>query len=141
MTQKEFLDSAIPLLEKIQATPELQAWCEHYSVYKPERGQPKLSRALSQMMQDAYAAGIVITDYQDVIHVSGMGEDAFYRPDPAWVETLGPKQTLAAIAYQFRRDHFCEGSLINQAVASGALLCLFRHLRSLGNGASGQSGQ
>ena len=138
MTQKEFLENAIPLLEKIQATPELLAWCKKYSVYTPECGQPELSDTLYRMMQDAYAAGLVLTDYEDVIHDSGMGEDAFYRPDPAWVETMGPKQTLAAIAYQFRRDRFCEGSLINQAIASGALLYLFRHLRSLGNGAPEQ---
>lgn len=90
------------------------------------------------MTDDAYATGLVIKDYWDVIHNTGMDEYAVCTAAPAWLDTLNRKQTLAAIAYLFRRNRFVEGSLINHSVASGALLRLFRHLRSFEESASEQ---
>lgn len=138
MTQKEFLDQAIPLLEEIQNTPTLLAWCRNFSFYDLNHDQPELDEALTRMTDDAYATGLVIKDYWDVIHNTGMDEYAVCTAAPAWLDTLNRKQTLAAIAYLFRRNRFVEGSLINHSVASGALLRLFRHLRSFEESASEQ---
>ena len=56
-------------------------------------------------------------------------ERSIANADPEWLETQPYLCVLACIAWHFRRDHFCEGSLINQNIADGIMLRLFRRLK------------
>lgn len=65
-----------------------------------------------------------------------LDEGHILRANAAWVAELSYECALACIAYHFRRDHFCEGSLINDSIASGAMLSLLRQLKAQQNGPS-----
>ena len=45
--------------------------------------------------------------------------------------TLSLYGAVACLAYHFRRDHFCEGSLINDSVANGCVLRLMERIYKL----------
>ena len=136
MTEKEFLAEAIPLLENVEQSGEWLAWCRKYSVYAPDTDSTGRAGKIYDMMQKAYRMGLVITDYASVIKDRKLGEKEIQMAKWSWVLNLDRKCTLAAIAWHFRRDYFCEGSLIRQSVADGALLQLFRHLQDLDGGAA-----
>ena len=136
MDEKRFLDWAIALLEEIESSAEKQCWCQKYSVYSDNPGQDQLSDTLSAFFDYAYRYGLVITNYHKVIEMQRLDEGLILRADATWVAELSYECALACIAYHFRRDHFCEGALINNSIASGAMLRLLRQLRAQQNGPS-----
>lgn len=131
MTGSEFLSWAIDLLEQIENSPEKKAWCHQYSVYSSNPGQEELSRDLDDFMTGAYENGLVITNYHDVLQRWSLDEQSVVSADPAWLKTQPYLCVLASIAWHFRRDHFCEGSLISESVADGAMFRLLRRLQQL----------
>ena len=116
MTENLFLDWATKLLEQIETSEEKKLWCRRYSVYSRSPGQKTLS---------------VIQNYHEVIQKWGLEERNIAIAPPGWLETQPYLCVLACIAWHFRRDHFCEGSLISQSIAEGVLLRLFRRLKAL----------
>lgn len=139
MTEKEFLTEAIPLLEEVETSAEWLTWCKKYSVYAANDGPAKYEESLYDMMQKAYHAGLVITNYVQVKETRKLEDAEIDAAEPLWVAGLDREETLAAIAWHFRRDHFREGSLISDSIAKGALLRLFYHLRDLDRQASEHS--
>lgn len=131
-----FLSQSIALLEGIEASPQKLEWCKRYSVYDLHSAQDELARSIHKFMENCYTNGLVITNYHQVIQLYGLDEGAIIKADPAWLEELPYLPTLACIAYHFRRDHFCEGSLICKSVASGAMLRMLRHLKDKSLGAN-----
>ena len=131
MTEDLFLDWALKLLEQIETSEEKKLWCRRYSVYSRSPGQKTLSRDLHDFVDRTYQAGLVIQNYHEVIQKWGLEERNIAIAPPGWLETQPYLCVLACIAWHFRRDHFCEGSLISQSIAEGVLLRLFRRLKAL----------
>ena len=129
MAEFSFLDWAIDLLEQIENSQEKNAWCHHYSVYSSNPGQEDLFHDLNVFVDRAYEKGLVISNYQEVLRRWQLEERSIANADPEWLETQPYLCVLACIAWHFRRDHFCEGSLINQSIADGIMLRLFRRLK------------
>lgn len=125
-----FLEQSITLLEEIEASPEKSEWCRCYSVYDVNSRQDELTRSLHTFMKQAYTNGLVITNYHQVIKQYGLDEAAVVKAGASWLKEQPYLPTLACIAYHFRRDHFCEGSLISESIAGGAMLRMLRHLKS-----------
>ncbi len=125
-----FLEQSIALLEGIEASPEKLEWCRQYSVYDTKLIQDELARAIYDFMEQAYDKGLVITNYRQVIQHYNLDEGSVAGADPAWLKGLPYLPTLACIAYHFRRDHFSEGALISESIASGAMLRMLRHLKA-----------
>lgn len=125
-----FLERSIALLKGIEASPEKAEWCKQYSVYAPNSGQDDLARSLYAFMDQAYTSGLVITNYHQAIQQYGLDETSIINAEPAWLKEQPYLPTLACIAYHFRRDHFSEGSLIRESIASGAMLRMLCHLKS-----------
>lgn len=131
---QSFLDTSIALLEEIEASPEKLEWCKQYSVYSLNLGQEALDHSFHAFVEQAYTNGLVITNYHQVIRQYDLDEASIIDADPFWLKGLTYLPTLACIAYHFRRDHFCEGSLISESIASGAMLRMLQHLKSLSLG-------
>lgn len=131
MAEHLFLDWAVSLLEKIEASQEKKTWCRRYSVYSFTPGQEELLRDLNIFMVGAYENGLVISNYQEVLQRWRLEKRNAADADPAWLETQPYLCVLACISWHFRRDHFCEGTLIAQSIADGIMLRLFRRLRLL----------
>ena len=129
MAEALFLSWAIDLLEQIEDSPEKNAWCHHYSVYSSNPGQEELLRDLNTFEDRAYGEGLVISNYQEVLRRWQLEERSIADADPVWLETQPYLCVLACIAWHFRRDHFCEGALINQSIADGIMLRLLRRLK------------
>lgn len=127
----QFIDWAIGLLEEIEAASEKQEWCRAYSVYSSNPGQEALARDLRSFTAGAYANGLVISNYQEVLQRWNLEEQSVAVADPVWLEMQPYLCVLTCIAWHFRRDHFCEGSLISKSIAEGAMLRLLRRLRQL----------
>ena len=129
MAEFSFLDWAIDLLEQIENSQEKKAWCYHYSVYSSNPGQEDLFHDLNVFVDRAYEKGLVISNYQEVLRRWQFEERSIADADPAWLETQPYLCVLACIAWHFRRDHFCEGALINRSIADGIMLRLLRRLK------------
>ncbi len=125
-----FLERSIALLEGIEAPPEKLEWCKQYSVYDTKLIQDELARSIYDFMEQAYDNGLVITNYRQAIQHYNLDEGSVAGADPAWLKDLPYLPTLACIAYHFRRDHFSEGALISESIASGAMLRMLRHLKA-----------
>ena len=121
MTENLFLDWAIKLLEQIETSEEKKLWCRRYSVYSRSPGQKTLARDLHDFVDRTYQAGLVIQNYHEVIQKWGLEERNIAIAPPGWLEMQPYLCVLACIAWHFRRDHFCEGSLISQSIAEGVL--------------------
>ena len=122
MTENLFLDWAIKLLEQIETSEEKKLWCRRYSVYSRSPGQETLSRNLHDFVDRTYQAGLVIQNYHEVIQKWGLEERNIAIAPPGWLETQPYLCVLACIAWHFRRDHFCEGSLISQSIVRRSLV-------------------
>lgn len=131
MSKTTFLDWAISLLEEIERSPEKKLWCHDYSVYSPNSDQEALKHNLSDFLHQAYEEGLVITNYMDVICQYELNEQDIITADKPWLESQPYMCVLACIAWHFRRDRFCEGSLISSSIADGIMLRLLRRLKSL----------
>lgn len=131
MEAPKFIDWVISLLTEIEATPDKLAWCQQYSVYAPNAGQESLEQALHTLIDQIYKHGVVIANYREVIEYWNLNECEIASANSAWLERQPYLCVLASIAWHFRRDHFCEGSLIHDSIAGGALLRLFHRLKAL----------
>ena len=131
MKPSECLSWSLRLLEGIQRSPEQLAWCRRYSVYGRNPGQEALERELCAWLDQVYETGMVIANDREVLDRWGLEEGQVAQADGQWLERQPYLCVLASIAWHFRRDHFCEGSLISESVAGGAMLRLFRRLQAL----------
>ncbi len=129
MDSQTFVEWAVNLLEDIETNHEKKAWCQHYSVYSDDFGQDELHNNLKTFFSRAYSYGLIITNYDKFINLLEIDERLIIKAEPDWVSELSYEGILTCIAYHFRRDHFIEGSLINDSITSGAMFRLFSKLR------------
>lgn len=129
MAEALFLSWAIDLLEQIESSPEKKAWCHLYSAYSSNPEQEELLHDLNVFADRAYEKGLVISNYQEVLRRWQLEERSIADADSVWLETQPYLCVLACIAWHFRRDHFCEGALINRSIADGIMLRLLRRLK------------
>lgn len=125
------IDLSIQLLTHIQTSPEKLQWCRKYSAYHRPAGQEELLAHIHHFIDDMYRAGLVISNYSQVIALWNLDEKQMALASTPWLSHQPYLSVLAAIAWHFRRDHFIEGSLINTSIASGALLRLFLRLKEI----------
>lgn len=131
MKTSNLMDWALDLLREIEHSPNKRAWCQQYSVYGQISGQEVLLQNLYAFSDRVYEAGMVIANYKEVIDFWNLDEHCIMQSDSEWLAYQPYLCVLASIAWHFRRDHFCEGSLISQSIASGAMLRLFQRLKDL----------
>ena len=120
-----YLPRAMSLLRSVMDSPELLEWCKGYPYEGRENTHEQLDKEIAWLIDASYSEGLVVKDYGDYFSPS--------NPEPheakqEWVEKLSFHQLLAAIAWHFRMDHFCFGSMQNDSIPSGALLRLFEEL-------------
>lgn len=125
-----FLVCAIDLLEQIEQSLEKRQWCKNYSAYTVPPELWGLPKELYTMIDRFYHSDFLIPNYQDALNLYRLTEKEIEHPD---CDSLPYLAVLACITWHFRRDHFCEGALINRSIADGTLLRLFRRLKELGN--------
>jgi len=130
MIENNFLPWAVSLLEEIHSSSEKQTWCQYYSPFLDYSDQDQLHRILREFTKQAYEVNLILPNYKEILDASGFQESAILRAEENWVKVLSKEQLLACISWHFRRDHFIEGSLISESIATGALLRLMRYLIS-----------
>lgn len=123
-----FLDWAVALLESIESDSSKKDWCRRYSVYDKDASRHPLSAEIDLLLQKSYHFGILISNYRDAADLCGLDDRQLEFPN---ADDMSHLAVLACITWHFRRDHFDEGALIRESIASGTLLCLFRRLKRL----------
>ena len=131
MGTKDFLRNAVSLLERIGNSPELKSWCRHYSVYAPPQDHALLEAELLSFIDQTYRESLVIVNYGQVIEKWELHDQDIASVSPEWLSVQPYICVLASITWHFRRDHFQNGALISESIASGALLRLFQRLHEL----------
>ncbi len=76
-------------------------------------------------MHEAYASNIVVKNYRELVEECG-GDAWVGNPTDEKLELLDAEHVLGCIAWHFRRDHFAEGSLIDDSIADGHMLCMLK---------------
>jgi len=122
----EFCEKYYRFLEEIKNDSETVEWCRKYSVYERQEKNRVLYEMIHIFMKDAYDSGVVISEYGEIIEKSGLEEWNVASPSKEWAEKLTEEQLFAVIAWHFRRDHFINGSLIDDSIAEGYLLTLVK---------------
>ena len=126
-----YWEPSIKMLREIEASEEKRSWCKAYSVYAPQTDKQGLIRTFRQFMNDTYKNGVVIGNYREMMNRLNLDDQQVVKAESAWVDTLSLYGAVACLAYHFRRDHFCEGSLINDSVANGCVLRLMERIYKL----------
>lgn len=120
-----YFPRAIKLLRSIADSPELIEWCKGYPYRGGDNNHIQLEREISWFTEASYSEGLVVKDYGD--YYSPCDREP-HNAEQKWVKQLSFEQLLAAIAYHFRMDHFCFGSMENDSIPSGAMLRLYEEL-------------
>lgn len=120
-----YLPRTMALLRSVANSPELLEWCKGYPYRGDVNSQEELDREIHWFIHASYSEGLVVIDYGDYFSPS---DPEPHEAKQEWVEKLSLQQLLAAIAWHFRMDHFCFGSMQNDSIPSGALLRLFEEL-------------
>lgn len=133
MVNQTFLTSCIKILHEIDCDSALKNKCAHYSVYDNKATNDKFFRRLNSLLIKAYNYGFVPANYRDTLSAHRIDDENISASDSYFIDNLDEDVTLAIIGWHYRRDHFREGCLINNSIASGDLLRLFSHLQELQN--------
>lgn len=131
MIYQPFLDNSICLLERIESSQEMKMWCRTYSSYSSNTKLCEIEQELDVFFYETYKMGLVITNYHQVIEQYSLNEADIIVSSKHWLDALPYLPVVACLTYHFRRDHFVEGSLINESITSGAMLRIFRRLREV----------
>ena len=122
----DFCAKYIPVLEMIEADPDLKKACADHSVYKNDDKHGSLIHFLYRyFMEDAYQNDIVVHNYGDLVESGGL-KDKVAAPAEKELRALSAEQVLGCIAWHFRRDHFDNGSLIHSGIAEGHMLRMLK---------------
>ena len=126
-----YWEPAIRELRSIAESEEHVAWCKGYSVYSAREDEYGIRKFEGKLIEETYHNGLVIADYRGKMSELGLDERNVMRAEKEWVEQLSIEGATACLAYHFRRDHFCEGSLIYDGIADGCVLRLMERLYKL----------
>lgn len=122
---------AIELLREIETSEEKRDWCKEYSAYAPQADKHGLMRDIERFIEETYKNGVVIGNYHEIMKSLNLNERQIIKAEKVWTDTLPLYGAAAGLAYHFRRDHFCEGSLISDSIANGCVLRLMERLYKL----------
>lgn len=128
---RTYWEPAIQMLREIEASEEKREWCRAYSAYTSQADTYGIARNLRHFTKDTYRNGVVIGSYRKVMERLELDERQVLAAEKEWVDTLSISGAAASLAYHFRRDHFCEGSLINDSIANGCMLRLMEQIYKL----------
>ena len=124
--RQDFCSKYIPVLEMIEADPDLKEACAEHSIYKNDDKHGSLIHFLYRsFMEDAYQNDIVVHNYGDLVEAGGM-KDKVAAPTEEDLKALNAEQVLGCVAWHFRRDHFDNGSLIHNSIADGHMLRMLK---------------
>lgn len=123
--RSEYLPCVLSSLKDIAFNPQKNEWCMEYSAYMSCDDLFGIDREVDWFISATYSEGLVVKDYGDYID---MHEREAYAARSEWVSRLSLEELLACIAIHFRRDHYCNGSLISESIPSGAMLRLMEEL-------------
>lgn len=144
-----YLDMAVPVLEGVESFDYIREYCESYSAYVRSTADGGIyQNIIEKVWKPGYDVGLVIPQYVAVLDSLGEGEIEIRIEDikahfgatkgisskPVDMDALIFIQTVSLIASEYRKDHFMNGSFINESVASGRILYLYRKLRKCLNG-------
>lgn len=122
-----FCDKYIGFLQMIDNDEDLKQWCKDYSAYsRPESHYSLGEYIYHDFMKDAYEYDLVVNDYRELVEKANALEWVNHPTDEQ-LSHLDAEQLLGCIAYHFRMDHFCEGSLVNTSIGEGYMLKMLKH--------------
>ena len=122
----DFCTKYIPFLQMIEDDQELKEACAAYSAYElPEKHNSVFDFIYDSFMKDAYASGVVVNDYMELLESAGLKGYIGDLPDEKF-QSLSAMQILGCIAWHFRCDYFNNGSLVSFSVGGGQLLMLMK---------------
>ncbi len=120
-----FCEKYIPILEMINRDEELKRACKHYSPYNSTNNAAITRYLYNIFMHEAYETNMVVRNYNQLLDEQEIHEWVS-KPTEENLNALDDKHILACIAWHFRRDHFNEGSLVNNSIASGYMLTMLK---------------
>ena len=117
------------VLEDIELTGEKREWCSNFSFYDPLQDDPYgLENSLNELLDLAYRGGFVPVDYEVVYQSIGKDDIALRKASKKELSNLSDHQLVSILGYQFRDDHFDNGSWIRTYVAKGLAYHYFHEL-------------
>ena len=121
-----FCQKYIPVLQMIEDDEDLKNACSKHSAYTEDKDHPALIAYLyDEFMHEAYESGIVVRNYGNLVEEC-CAEKWVHDPPDDKLDLLDAAHVLGCIAWHFRADHFCEGSLINRSIAKGRMLRMLK---------------
>ena len=126
MKRLDFCKKYIPVLQMIEEDMDLNNACKNHSVYCEDKEHPALiSYLYNAFMREAYEADIVVKNYSELVYECD-GVNWIGAPTDSDLSRLDAEHLLGCIAWHFRADHFCEGSLIADSIAKGHMLRMLK---------------
>lgn len=117
------------VLEDVELTGEKREWCSSFSFYDPQQDDPYgLENSLNELLDLAYRGGFVPVDYEVVYQSIGKDDIALRKASKKELSNLSDHQLVSILGYQFRDDHFDNGSWIRTYVANGLAYHYFHEL-------------
>lgn len=117
------------VLEDIELTGEKREWCSNFSFYDPLQDDPYgLENSLNGLLDLAYRGGFVPVNYGVVYQSIGKDDIALRKASKKELSNLSDHQLVSILGYQFRDDHFDNGSWIRTYVAKGLAYHYFHEL-------------
>lgn len=118
------IDNILEFLHGIVSNPVLIDWCIQYSYDDDRYG---IRKGVNEMQRFCMDSGILISNYRLAIEL-------FNWDDLKTIEEcidFSYLKVLSAITWHFRRDYFCNGSIIRYSIPDGSLYRLFMRLKSI----------
>ena len=117
------------VLEDVELTGEKREWCSSFSFYDPQQDDPYgLENSLNELLDLAYRGGFVPVDYEVVYQSIGKDDIALRKASKKELLELSDCQLVSILGYQFRGDHFDNGSWIRTYVTNGLAYHYFHEL-------------
>lgn len=117
------------VLEDVELTGEKREWCSSFSFYDPLQDDPYgLENSLNGLLDLAYRGGFVPVNYGVVYQSIGKDDIALRKASKKELSNLSDHQLVSILGYQFRDDHFDNGSWIRTYVAKGLAYHYFHEL-------------
>ena len=116
------------LFRVVAEDEELSAFFRRFNPYEPLKEHRGLHDLLMECFHEAYASGVVIRDYREVIEEGSLPVGRVARPTEEWLDSLSDRQVLACVAQDI--DQFVDGA---EQFDDITMLC-FRYLGPEGLG-------
>lgn len=117
------------VLEDVELTGEKREWCSSFSFYDPLQDDPYgLENSLNGLLDLAYRGGFGPVNYGVVYQSIGKDDIALRKASKKELSNLSDHQLVSILGYQFRDDHFDNGSWIRTYVAKGLAYHYFHEL-------------